>query len=57
MTQAKATPLATRRTAGAPSRPATRHLGDTQSVLVGFLSIAVSAVAMWDLFLLTLVAR
>jgi hypothetical protein len=57
MTQAKATPLAARRTAGAPRRPASRHLGDTQSVFVGFLSIAVSAIAMWDLFLLTLVAR
>jgi hypothetical protein len=57
MTQAKATPLVSRRTAGAPRRPASRHLGDTQSVLVGFLTIAVSLIAMWDLFLLTLVAR
>jgi hypothetical protein len=57
MTQAKATPVATRHTVGAPRRPASRHLGDTQSVFVGFLSIAVTAIAMWDLFLLTLIAR
>jgi hypothetical protein len=57
MTQLKAAPLATRSAAGAARRPASRHLGDTQSLLVGLLSIAVTAIAMWDLFLLTLMAR
>jgi hypothetical protein len=57
MTQAKSAPIAARNTAGVARRPATRHLGDSQSILVGLLSLVVTVVAMYDLFLLTLLAR
>jgi hypothetical protein len=57
MTQAKSAPSAARNTAGAGRRPATRHLGDSQSMLVGLLSLVATAVAMYDLFLLAFLAR
>jgi hypothetical protein len=51
------TPVATR-TAAAPIRKQVRRRpGDTQAVLVVALTIAATTVAVYDLFLLTLVAR
>ena len=37
--------------------PRTRYLGDGQSMLVLVLSMVVTLIALWDLFLLTGIAR
>jgi hypothetical protein len=57
MTQAKSAPVAARNTVAVARRPATRHLGDSQSILVGLLSLVATAVAMYDLFLLAFLTR
>jgi len=40
-----------------PRGPARRRLGDAQSMLVLLLSVAVTVVAIYDLFVLTLIAQ
>jgi hypothetical protein len=57
VTQVKSAPVTARKTTGTTRAPVRRHPGDTQSILVVLLTIAATAVAMYDLFLLTLIAR
>ena len=57
MTELKSRPLAVRSPVAATPQPLRRHPGDTQSVLVLLLSIAATLIAVYDLFLLTFIAR
>jgi hypothetical protein len=50
-------PVATRTTAATTRKQVRRRPGDTQAVLVVALTIAATTVAVYDLFLLALVAR
>jgi hypothetical protein len=50
-------PVATGTTAATARKQVRRHSADTQAVLVVALTIAATTVAVYDLFLLALVAR
>jgi hypothetical protein len=57
MTELRPRPVTVTSSVGAKPRSVRRHAGDTQSVLVLLLTMAATLVAVYDLFLLSFIAR